>query len=67
MLNTVRAIVHDGRIELLEKADLREGTPVLVTLLTDEDALFWMNTSQTALDSVWGNDQDDIYAQLLQD
>ena len=32
MLNTVRAVVREGKIELLEPVDLPEGTVVLVTV-----------------------------------
>jgi len=63
MLNTIRAIVHEGKIELLENIDVPEGTEVLVTILT-EDTDFWLGASQIALDAVWSNDEDDVYAEL---
>lgn len=66
MLRTVWGVVRGGRIELLERVDLPEGSTVLVTLLPDETTLFWMRTSQIALDKVWDNPEDDIYAQLLE-
>jgi hypothetical protein len=66
MLNTVRAVVRKGKIEFLEHVDLPEGAKVLVTLLPDDDSRFWLNASQTALDTVWGNPEDDVYAQLLE-
>jgi len=31
------------------------------------EAAFWMEASQEALATVWGNDEDDVYAQLLQE
>jgi hypothetical protein len=65
MLNTVRAVVRDGKIELLESIALPDGTHVLVTVLTDEEQAFWQGASQTALDRVWDNAEDDIYAELL--
>jgi predicted DNA-binding antitoxin AbrB/MazE fold protein len=67
MLNTVWAVVREGRIELLEPVDLAEGTKVLVTVLQDEEAEFWLHVSQVALGSVWDNDEDDIYAELLEE
>ncbi|MBI2918665.1 MAG: hypothetical protein HYY01_11850 [Chloroflexi bacterium] len=67
MLNTVRAIVREGRIELLEPLDLPEGAAVLVTPLIEEDTLFWARISHTALDTVWDNAEDDVYAQLLKE
>ena len=36
MLNTVRAIFKEGKIQLLEEMDLPEGTEMLVTPLLDE-------------------------------
>jgi hypothetical protein len=67
MLNTVRAVVRDGKIELQEPMDLPEGASVLVTLLMDEDTLFWSGVGHKALDAVWDNTEDDAYAHLLQE
>lgn len=53
MLNTIRAIVKEGKIELLEKVHLPNGAEVLVTVLPGETQ-FWIEASQTSLDSVWG-------------
>jgi predicted DNA-binding antitoxin AbrB/MazE fold protein len=64
MMNTIRAIVKEGKIELLEKVKIPEGTEVLVTILADEKQ-FWLNTSASSLDAVWDNYEDDIYEQLL--
>jgi hypothetical protein len=65
MLKTVWAKIHQGKIELLESTELPEGTRVLVTLLPDDEAGFWLEASQTSLDAVWDNNEDDVYAQLL--
>ncbi len=51
MLNTVRAVVREGKIDLLEPVDLPEGTTVLVTPLIEEDTLFWARVSHVALDA----------------
>jgi predicted DNA-binding antitoxin AbrB/MazE fold protein len=64
MMNTVKAIFKEGRIELLEQIDIAEGTEVLVTILSDE-AEFWLRASESSLASVWDNEEDDIYEQLL--
>ncbi len=61
MLNTLWATVRQGKIELLESAELPEG----VTVLPDNEAQFWVDASQTSLDAVWDNTEDDVYAQLL--
>ena len=65
MLKTLWAKVRQGKIELLELSELPEGAKVLVTLLPDEEAEFWLQASQTSLDRVWDNTEDDVYAQLL--
>lgn len=67
MLNTLWAVVREGKIELLESASLSEGTKVLVTLLPEEESEFWLLASQSSLDSIWNNDEDDVYAELLQE
>ncbi len=66
MLNTVWAVVREGKIEVLEPLDLPEGTRVLVTVLSEEDPQFWLKSSQSALDRVWDNNEDDVYAQLVE-
>lgn len=65
MLNTVRAVVKEGRIELLENVNLPEGVEVLVTILS-EDEKFWMEASEPSLNTIWNNAEDDIYEQLLE-
>ena len=65
MLRTLWATVHHGKIELLESTELPEGTQLLVTLLPDDEADFWAQTSQPSLDALWDNAEDDIYAELL--
>ena len=65
MLKTLWATVRHGKIELLESADLPEGISVLVTVLPDDESQFWVDASQTSLDTVWDNTEDDVYAQIL--
>ena len=66
MLKTLWATVREGKIELLQPTELAEGTQLLVTFLPDDEAEFWLSVSQVSLNSVWDNDEDDIYAELLQ-
>lgn len=68
MLNTLWAVVRGDKIELLEKADIPEGTKVLVTILTtDNESDFWLKTSHVSLDKIWNNAEDDVYAHLLEE
>lgn len=64
MVTTVKAIVRAGKIELLEQADIPEGTEVLVTILSGDEE-FWLRASESSLASVWANHEDDVYEQLL--
>ena len=65
MLSTVRAVVREGKIELLDRIDLPEGSKLLVTVLPDEEASFWLDASRASLDRIWDNPEDDVYARLL--
>jgi hypothetical protein len=65
MLNTLKAVVRVGRIKLLERVELPEGSKLLVTVLPDEEAGFWIEASRTSLHRVWDNPEDDVYARLL--
>ena len=66
MINTIRAVVREGKIELPEEAEIPEGTEVLITPLLDEPD-FWLRAGESSLDSVWGNSEDDVYAELLEE
>jgi hypothetical protein len=66
MLNTLRGIIREGKVELLEHVNLPDGTKVLVTPLSDESQ-FWVDASQISLEAIWDNAEDDVYGQLLQE
>ena len=66
MLNTVWAVVYEGRIETLGEFDAPEGTRALVTLLVEDEADFWQAASSASLDEFWDNAEDDVYAELLE-
>ena len=65
MLTTLWATVRNGKIELLDLTELPEGTKAIVTLLPDDETDFWLQSSQTSLDVIWDNKEDEVYAQLL--
>ena len=65
MVTSIVGVVRDGKIELPEQTDLPEGVRVLITVLADSESRFWVQASLTALDKVWANTEDDIYAKLL--
>ena len=65
MLSTIKAVVNNGRIELLENVEMPDGTRVLVTVLPNDDDS-WLNASERSLRAVWNNSEDDVYAELLE-
>jgi hypothetical protein len=66
MMNTIWAVIREGKIVPLEEINVPEGTRVLVTLLPEDDAGFWSAASESSLSEVWGNAEDDVYAELLE-
>ncbi|MFO7679339.1 MAG: hypothetical protein R6X34_04760 [Chloroflexota bacterium] len=66
MLTTVQAIVENNQIKLLEEIPLEAGQKLLVTFLTDPESQFWIRASQSSIDTIWDNEEDDIYAHLLE-
>ncbi len=66
MMNTIWAVVREGRIVPLEKVEAPEGTRALVTLIPEEESDFWVAASESSLDKVWDNAEDDVYAELLE-
>ena len=66
ILSTHQAIVHKGEIKLLEQVDLLEGAKLLITVLQDDGSDFWIAASQSSLEKIWDNPEDDIYEQLLE-
>lgn len=66
MPTTLEGVVRNGRIEFLEKINLPEGSKILITLAPSDESQFWLGVSQVALDAIWDNPEDDVYAQLLE-
>lgn len=65
MMNTLWAVVRDGKILPEEPVDLRDGQRVLITILSEEEQTFWLEATRSSLDAIWDNEEDDIYAELL--
>ncbi len=66
MMNTIWAIIRDGKIIPLEEVKVPDGTRVLVTLLPEDETSFWSAASESSLSEVWGNAGDDVYVELLE-
>lgn len=65
MMNTLWAVVRDGKIFPEEPVDLLDGQRVLITILSEEEQTFWLEATRSSLDAIWDNEEDDIYAELL--
>ncbi len=72
MLETVEAVIDtQGQVQLLEKIKLTKNHRALVTILGETDYFFDENdffttASSSKSDEIWNNDEDDIYAELLE-
>ena len=66
MLDTVWAVVHNGKIETIGEVDAPEGTRALVTLLVEDETDFWQAAGSESLNDIWDNEEDDVYAELLE-
>lgn len=66
MMNSIWAVIRDGKIVPLEDVKAPDGTRVLVTLLPEDDTDFWLTASESSLRDVWENAEDDVYAELLE-
>jgi hypothetical protein len=65
MYQTLSAEMRNGRIKLLDNAEIPDGARVLVTVIIDNDDHFWQHVSEPTLDNIWDNKDDDIYEKLL--
>jgi hypothetical protein len=66
MINTIRAVILEGKIVPLEEIEAPEGTRALVTLLPEEESDLWLAASESSLSAIWDNAEDDVYAELLE-
>ena len=66
MINTIWAVIRDGKIVPLQDVNVPDGTRALVTLLPEDEADFWLAAGESSLSEVWGNTEDDVYAELLE-
>jgi hypothetical protein len=64
-MQSIRAIMREGRIELLDNAEIPEGTEMLITPMSEES--FWLNASASTLEAIWNNPEDEVYAELLKE
>jgi hypothetical protein len=72
MLETIEAVIDtQGQVQLLEKIKLTKKHRALVTILGETDYSFDENdffatASSSKSDEIWNNEEDDVYAELLE-
>ncbi len=72
MLETIEAVIDmQGQVQLLEKIKLTKKHRALVTILGETDYFidendFFTSASNSKSDEIWNNEEDDIYAELLE-
>jgi len=52
MIVTLKAIIHDGKVELVEPATLPEGAKVLVTVLPEDGSAERVNDFETPAERI---------------
>ncbi|CAN5783482.1 hypothetical protein BH23GEM3_BH23GEM3_13470 [soil metagenome] len=67
MMTTVQGVVRDGKITIVENVEMPEGAHVLVTLLPDDDRMFWTQVTEQAFAKIWDNPEDDAHGELLEE
>jgi predicted DNA-binding antitoxin AbrB/MazE fold protein len=65
-MHTLEAIVKNGVVVPIGDVQLEEGAKVLVTVSDGGDRDFWMAAGESSLRKIWDNEEDDIYAELLE-
>jgi hypothetical protein len=65
MFQTYSGEVKNGHIMLQDGAMMAEGTHVLVTILQPDDMRYWQSASESSLDKIWLNEDDEIYEKII--
>ena len=65
MTTTVEAIYENGKLLLSQPLALPEKSHVRVTIESEPERDAWLKLSETSLMSVWDNEADDVFNELL--
>ena len=65
MTTTVEAIYENGKLLLSQPLLLPEKSHVRVTIESEPERDAWLKLSETSLMSVWDNEADDVFNELL--
>ena len=65
MIKVVDAIYEQGKLVLEQPLPLPEHARVRVTVDSDLDHAAWLKLSEESLKTVWDNEADDVFNELL--
>ena len=65
MLKTFQTQFRHGKILFSNEIKIPENTVLYVSYKDPSENDFFLNASETALNNIWNNSEDDIYEQLL--
>lgn len=66
MIKTIKTIYQEGKVKLPEDTEIPENATIFISY-SDEDELDSeiLGSSESYLDKIWDNTEDDIYERLL--
>lgn len=65
MLKTFKTQYKKGKILLIKDISIPEDAIIFVSFKDNQKEEIFLNASESSLDKVWNNNEDDIYEQLL--
>jgi hypothetical protein len=65
MLNTFQTYFKEGQILLTNEIEIPENAKIFVSFIDNTKEDFLLKASESSLDKIWNNNEDDIYEQLL--
>jgi hypothetical protein len=66
MLQTIQTRYHKGQISLSEGVAIPDNSIVYISFKDNTKDDFFLKASESSLENIWNNSEDDIYEQLLE-
>jgi hypothetical protein len=65
MLRTIQTRIKHGQILLSKDINIPDDTLIFVSFKDNSSDDYFLKASESALDKIWDNSEDDIYEKLL--
>jgi len=65
MIKTIKTRYKKGRVLMDKDINIPDDSVIYISYVNNEENNFYLSASQTALDKIWDNEEDDIYENLL--